>query len=102
MGPRMIQRFAINNQSCRPLPCTRQYIQERTIPARRDFRRLQSPKILSISPQKPPTLSCWFKQFDRIAVRIFYLNLTSPRTAFHIVSEAKTRVFETGDRAREV
>src|SRR5262245_21174209 len=47
-------------------------------------------------------LSGGFKEFDRIAVRVFNLNLPSARTGFHLVSETEPGVLEGSDATRKV
>src|SRR5688572_3820675 len=44
----------------------------------------------------------WFKQLDRVAIRVFNLNLTSAWTAFHLVAKANADALEHGDTAQEV
>jgi hypothetical protein len=47
-------------------------------------------------------LSRWFKQLDRVAVRVFNLNLTSAGTGFHLVAKAQAGALECGDTGREI
>jgi hypothetical protein len=39
----------------------------------------------------------WFKQFERVAVRIVDLNLTSAWTRFHVISKGNAIILQGGD-----
>src|SRR5262245_2149565 len=47
-------------------------------------------------------LSRGFEQFERVAVRIFDLNLSSAWTHFHVVSEGDAGSLQRGDAGREI
>src|SRR5262245_47605322 len=44
----------------------------------------------------------WFEQLDRVAVRVFNLDLPSAGTGFHLVSKAQPRALEGVDASRKV
>src|SRR5262245_6531066 len=58
--------------------------------------RGEAPRMRNVS------LSRGLEQLDRIAVRVFDLNLASARTGFHLVAEAEAAALERGDAAWKV
>jgi hypothetical protein len=57
---------------------------------------------MSEVPQKGEALSSWLEELDRIAVRIFQLNLLTARTDLHRVAERQSGLFQPVNLCGEI